>query len=76
MYAHWAEGLAVAHGAAILPVQVLGVKEYHRSCQDNLSESMEELGLSPPEVPSPLNLWMNVPWKVVNLLVSSHWAAL
>ena len=38
------------------------MKEYHRSCTDNLHEGLEELGLVPPEVPSPFNLWMNVPW--------------
>jgi len=42
--------------------QILGCKEYHRSCTDNLYEGMSELGLTPPETPSPLNLWMNVPW--------------
>lgn len=42
--------------------QILGCKEYHRSCTDNLYEGMAELGLTPPETPSPLNLWMNVPW--------------
>lgn len=39
----------------------LGCKEYHRNCADNLREAMAELGLVPPECPSPLNLWMNIP---------------
>lgn len=39
----------------------LGCKEYHRNCTDNLREAMAELGLVPPECPSPLNLWMNIP---------------
>ena len=43
-------------------MQGLGVKEYHRSCTDNLHEGLKELGLTAPEVPSPVNLWMNIPW--------------
>ncbi|CAK0784976.1 hypothetical protein CVIRNUC_008181 [Coccomyxa viridis] len=42
--------------------QGLGVKEYHRSCTDNLHEALKELGLTAPQVPSPFNLWMNIPW--------------
>ncbi|MCC6714298.1 MAG: urea carboxylase-associated family protein [Gammaproteobacteria bacterium] len=41
--------------------QGLGCREYHRNCTDNLREAMAELGLAPPECPSPLNLWMNIP---------------
>jgi len=33
-----------------MAVQVLGVKEYHRNCTDNLREGLNELGLTPPEV--------------------------
>jgi hypothetical protein len=44
----------VIHEFACL--QGLGVKEYHRSCTDNLHEGLQELGLTPPEVPSPFNL--------------------
>jgi uncharacterized protein YcgI (DUF1989 family) len=40
----------------------LGCTEYHDNCQDNLFEGFRELGLTPPEVPSPLNLFMNIPW--------------
>ncbi len=40
----------------------LGVEEYHDNCTDNLFAGMKELGLTPPEVPSPLNLFMNIPW--------------
>ena len=40
----------------------LGVKEYHDNCTDNLFAAMKELGLDAPEVPSPLNLFMNIPW--------------
>jgi uncharacterized protein len=40
----------------------LGVEGYHDNCTDNLFAGMRELGLVPPEVPSPLNLFMNIPW--------------
>jgi len=40
----------------------LGVYGHHDNCQDNLFAGMAELGLTPPEVPSPLNLFMNIPW--------------
>ena len=40
----------------------LGVKGFHDSCTDNLAASLKELGLTPPETPSPLNLWMNIPF--------------
>jgi uncharacterized protein YcgI (DUF1989 family) len=39
----------------------LGCAEYHDNCTDNLFAAMAELGLEPPECPSPLNLWMNIP---------------
>ena len=35
-------------------LQVLGVKEYHRSCTENLHEGLKELGLTPPEVTTAL----------------------
>lgn len=41
--------------------QGLGCIEYHDNCADNLRAGMAALGLTPPEVPSPLNLWMNIP---------------
>ncbi|MEA2804539.1 MAG: uncharacterized protein QOE49_4634, partial [Rhodospirillaceae bacterium] len=41
---------------------LLGVKEYHDNCTDNLFAAMQALGLTPPECPSPLNLFMNIPW--------------
>lgn len=51
--------------------QLLGCKEYHRNCNDNLWEAMIELGCHISETPSPLNLWQNTPvekgGKVVNL---------
>ena len=39
----------------------LGVEGYHDNCTDNLFAAMAALGLTPPEVPSPLNMWMNIP---------------
>ena len=41
---------------------LLGCEEYHDNCTDNLSAAMAELGLKEPETPSPLNLFMNIPW--------------
>jgi uncharacterized protein YcgI (DUF1989 family) len=40
----------------------LGCADDHDNCQDNLFAGLRELGLTPPEVPSPLNLFMNIPW--------------
>jgi uncharacterized protein YcgI (DUF1989 family) len=40
----------------------LGCAEYHDNCTDNLAEGLAGLGLTPPETPSPLNLFMNIPW--------------
>ena len=39
----------------------LGCTAYHDNCRDNLFAGLAELGLTPPECPSPLNLWMNTP---------------
>ena len=39
----------------------LGVEGYHDNCTDNLNAAMAALGLTPPECPSPLNMWMNIP---------------
>lgn len=39
----------------------LGCTEYHRNCADNLLEAMAALGLTPPRIPDPLNLFMNIP---------------
>ena len=43
--------------------RLLGCKDYHDNCTDNLFAGLQELGLRPPEVPSPLNLFMNIPVK-------------
>ena len=40
---------------------LLGCREYHDNCTDNLRAALGALGLRPPEVPAPLNLWMNIP---------------
>ena len=40
----------------------LGVAGRHDNCTDNLAQGLAELGLTPPETPSPLNLFMNIPW--------------
>ena len=39
----------------------LGCTGYHDNCTDNLAAALAEFGLTPPEVPSPLNLFMNIP---------------
>jgi uncharacterized protein len=40
---------------------LLGCKEYHDNCTDNLAAALAELGLASPTTPSPLNLFMNIP---------------
>jgi uncharacterized protein len=40
---------------------LLGCKEYHDNCTDNLHAALRRLGLKAGETPSPLNLWMNIP---------------
>ena len=41
----------------------LGVEGHHDNCADNLRAGLAALGLTPPHVPSPLNLFMNIPWS-------------
>jgi uncharacterized protein len=41
--------------------ELLGCQGYHDNCTDNLAAALGELGLAPPETPSPLNLFMNIP---------------
>jgi hypothetical protein len=41
--------------------EMLGCTEYHDNCTDNLAAGLTELGLSSPETPAPLNLFMNIP---------------
>jgi hypothetical protein len=42
----------------------LGVEGYHDSCEDNLHAALKELSLKAPKTPSPLNLFMNIPWQL------------
>jgi uncharacterized protein len=41
----------------------LGVEGHHDNCADNLRAGLAGLGLSTVHVPSPLNLFMNIPWN-------------
>ena len=41
--------------------ELLGCEGYHDNCTDNLAAAMADLGLTPPETPSPWNLFMNIP---------------
>jgi uncharacterized protein len=41
--------------------ELLGCTGYHDNCTDNLAAALAELGLAAPEVPAPLNLFMNIP---------------
>lgn len=41
----------------------LGVEGHHDNCADNLRAGLAALGLMAPHVPSPLNLFMNIPWS-------------
>ncbi len=42
--------------------KLLGVTEYHDNCADNLTAGLADLGITKPVTPSPLNLFMNIPW--------------
>lgn len=39
----------------------LGHVGHHDNCTDNLAQAMADLGLTAPETPAPLNLFMNIP---------------
>ena len=41
--------------------ELLGCAGYHDNCTDNLAAALAEFGLTPPETPSPWNLFMNIP---------------
>jgi len=41
--------------------ELLGHVGHHDNCTDNLAAALAALGLTPPETPSPLNLFMNIP---------------
>ena len=40
---------------------LLGCKDYHDNCTDNLAAAMRAIHAPLPETPQPLNLWMNIP---------------
>ena len=42
--------------------ELLGCTEYHDNCTDNLTAALRDTGHEKPETPSPLNLFMNIPW--------------
>lgn len=41
----------------------LGFEGRHDSCRDNFEAALSDIGIAPPPLPSPLNLFMNVPWS-------------
>ena len=41
--------------------EMLGCEGHHDSCTDNLAVALSEMGMTPPETPSPWNMWMNIP---------------
>lgn len=42
--------------------RLLGVTADHASCQENYERALAVHGISTPTIPSPLNLFMNIPW--------------
>ena len=42
--------------------KLLGCTEYHDNCSDNLIKAMNDLDMEIADVPSPINLFMNIPW--------------
>ncbi|HTY80946.1 MAG TPA: urea carboxylase-associated family protein [Candidatus Bathyarchaeia archaeon] len=42
--------------------RLLGVQGHHDNCRDNLHSALGALGVTAPATPSPLNLFMNIPW--------------
>jgi hypothetical protein len=42
--------------------ELLGAIGYHDNCTDNLRNALQAIGLRSGSTPSPLNLFMNVPW--------------
>lgn len=41
---------------------LLGCKEYHDNCKDNMHAALAELGFHVPYTPASINLFMNIPW--------------
>ena len=48
--------------------ELLGYPGYHANCSDNLAAGLDAIGLTPPETPSPLNLFMNIPVRDDNAI--------
>ena len=48
--------------------RLLGVEGHHDNCRDNLHAGLAALGLEVPATPSPLNLFMNIPWTPAGAL--------
>ena len=48
--------------------KLLGCTEYHDNCSDNLCAAMEDLDVMVAFTPSPLNLFMNIPWTAEGAL--------
>ena len=46
----------------------LGFEGRHDSCRDNFEDALRDIGIPPPPLPAPLNLFMNVPWSPDGLL--------
>jgi uncharacterized protein len=44
--------------------RLMGFTEHHRSCAENFTEALAELGYTMSHVPAPLNLFMNIPWTL------------
>ncbi len=49
--------------------ELLGCTEYHDNCTDNLAGCMKDLGYDVSETPSPINIFMNIPWSADGTLV-------
>ncbi|HEY7202852.1 MAG TPA: urea carboxylase-associated family protein [Methylomirabilota bacterium] len=52
--------------------RLLGVDGHHDNCRDNLHAALAALDIRVPATPSPLNLFMNIPWTADGTLA---WAA-
>jgi uncharacterized protein len=48
--------------------RLLGVEGHHDNCRDNLHAALAALGITVPATPSPLNLFMNIPWTAEGAL--------
>ena len=48
--------------------RLLGIEGHHDNCRDNLHAALATLGVRIPATPSPLNLFMNIPWTAAGTL--------